>query len=91
MAVSIPDNCDTVPKLFWQRVEQWSDRTALREKVYGLWREISFQEYGRNAANVACGLIALGLEKGDRVSTQRVDNTGLDFTQGPPAGMRGGR
>ncbi|MEN8245740.1 MAG: AMP-binding protein [Thermodesulfobacteriota bacterium] len=68
MASMIPDNCDTLPKLFWQRVEQWSDRTALREKVYGLWHEISFQEYGRNAANVACGLIALGLEKGDRVA-----------------------
>lgn len=35
--------------------------------------------------------ITSGLEKGDQVSTQRVDNTGLDFTQGPPSGMRGGR
>jgi HlyD family secretion protein len=35
--------------------------------------------------------VTSGLEKGDQVSTLRVDNTGLDFTQGPPAGMRGGR
>ena len=35
----------TVPRLFWKRVEEWADRTAMREKVEnGLWREISWRE-----------------------------------------------
>jgi long-chain acyl-CoA synthetase len=59
---------DTVPALFWSRVKEWSDRTALREKVYGIWRDITWREYGEKAKQVALGLISLGLEKGDRVA-----------------------
>jgi HlyD family secretion protein len=33
--------------------------------------------------------VTSGLQDGDRVSTRRVDNVGLDFAQGPPAGARG--
>lgn len=58
----------TVPRLFWKRVAEWSDRTALREKVYGIWQEISWREYGHNARNAALGLVALGLQPGDRVA-----------------------
>jgi len=59
---------DTIPRLFWKRVIQWSDRTALREKVNGLWREISWQEYGHQTRNTALGFMALGLHPGDRVA-----------------------
>lgn len=59
---------DTIPQLFWNRVHQWAERTALREKVNGLWREITWHEYGLNARQVALGLIALGLGRGDRVA-----------------------
>src|SRR5271169_1544249 len=59
---------DTIPRLFWKRVIQWSDRTALREKVNGLWREISWGEYGLHTRNAALGLMALGLQPGDRVA-----------------------
>jgi long-chain acyl-CoA synthetase len=59
---------DTIPRLFWKRVIQWSGRTALREKVNGLWREISWGEYGLQARNTALGFMALGLQPGDRVA-----------------------
>ncbi len=59
---------DTIPRLFWKRVAQWSDRTALREKVYGIWREITWREYGLKARQAGLGLVALGLEPGDRVA-----------------------
>jgi len=68
MTRKIPENCDTVPKLFWQRVERWSHNTALREKECGIWQEITWRQYGQNAGYVALGLITLGLEKGDRVA-----------------------
>ena len=65
---------DTIPRLFWKRVGQWSDRTALREKVYGIWQEIPWREYGLKARQVALGLIALGLEPGDRVAVISENN-----------------
>ncbi len=58
----------TVPTLFWRRVEQWGDRTALREKVYGIWRKITWRDYGQKSKFACLGLIQLGLEKGDRVA-----------------------
>jgi HlyD family secretion protein len=33
--------------------------------------------------------VTSGLEDGDRISTARVDNEALDFSQGPPSGARG--
>ena len=31
----------TVPTLFWNRVRNWGDQIAMREKVYGIWRDIT--------------------------------------------------
>jgi long-chain acyl-CoA synthetase len=59
---------NTVPKFFWKRVVEWSEKIALREKVNGLWREISWGEYGQQARKAALGFIALGLQPGDRVA-----------------------
>jgi long-chain acyl-CoA synthetase len=59
---------NTVPRLFCKRVSDWGDRTAMREKVYGIWRDISWRQYGENAKKVALGLISLGLKKGERVA-----------------------
>ncbi|MBI9077478.1 MAG: AMP-binding protein [Desulfatibacillum sp.] len=59
---------ETVPSLFWRRVHEWADKTALRAKVYGIWRKITWKEYGQQAKYAGLGLIQLGLEKGDRVT-----------------------
>ena len=59
---------DTIPKLFRQRVHEWADRTAMREKDFGLWRDITWREFGERAKWTGLGLAALGLEKGDRVA-----------------------
>lgn len=62
------DGCRTLPTLFWHRVTEWDDRVALREKELGVWRSISWAEYGERARAAGLGLVALGLEKGDVVS-----------------------
>jgi len=69
-----PDGIDTIPKLFRHRVGQWRDRVAMREKVFGLWKNITWREYGRKARQVALSLNALGLEKGDCVTIMSEDN-----------------
>jgi long-chain acyl-CoA synthetase len=59
---------NTIPHLFWSRVQEWSDRTAMREKDFGIWKNITWREYGEKAKFVGLGLVNLGLEKGDRVA-----------------------
>ena len=59
---------DTLPKLFRQVVAQRGDKVAQREKDLGIWRPISWREYGEKAKHVGLGLVALGLRHGDVVS-----------------------
>ena len=44
------------------------DGTALRYKDQGAWRDISYPDFVAQARKVAKGLIALGIEPGERVS-----------------------
>ena len=44
------------------------DRVALREKDLGIWRDITWQQYWDRSQEVANGLLALGVEPGDRVA-----------------------
>jgi len=59
---------DTLPKLFRHVVGQWSDHVAMREKHLGIWRAITWREYGERARHVGLGLVALGLRPRDVVS-----------------------
>jgi long-chain acyl-CoA synthetase len=68
------ENTDTIPALFHARVKQWKDRIAMRRKVYGIWRDITWAEYGEKAKYAALGLIALGMERGDRVAVISENN-----------------
>jgi long-chain acyl-CoA synthetase len=58
----------TVARLFFERVAELGERTALRKKDLGLWQDISWAEYGRKARQTAMGLVALGLEPGQAVA-----------------------
>lgn len=59
---------ETVPRLFWRQVARHGNRVALRRKELGRWREISWREYGQRVREVAAGLTALGLRRGECVS-----------------------
>ena len=56
------------PELFFQQVQRFKDRVALRHKDYGIWNRISWKQYGQSVREVASGLLALGLSPGDRVA-----------------------
>lgn len=47
--------------------ERLGPRIALRHKRWGLYHDLSWQAYRRQADRAAAGLIALGVERGDRV------------------------
>jgi long-chain acyl-CoA synthetase len=57
------DQVDTLPKLLRRNAEQFTNRTAFREKDFGIWQRISWQEYFEHARALGLGLIALGLQR----------------------------
>ncbi|MCP4750203.1 MAG: long-chain fatty acid--CoA ligase [Proteobacteria bacterium] len=58
----------SVPRLFRHRTREWADNVVMRDKELGIWREITWGDYGENAGNVAMALLDLGLVRGDRVA-----------------------
>jgi long-chain acyl-CoA synthetase len=59
---------DTLPRLFRHVVRERGDKVAMREKELGIWRAISWREYGERARQVGLGLVSLGLKPRDIVS-----------------------
>jgi len=59
---------ETTPQIFKDTVQKYGDRVAIRKKEYGLWHDISWNEYYSRAQYVGSALISMGLQKGDRVS-----------------------
>ncbi len=55
---------DTIPAKFWNAVSERGDKTALRQKVLGVWQEMSWRELGGNARRIAMGLASLGFQPG---------------------------
>jgi long-chain acyl-CoA synthetase len=58
----------TFPHLFFQQVNTHRNRVALRRKEFGIWKRISWDEYGKMVKTTSAGLIRAGLLAGDRVA-----------------------
>jgi long-chain acyl-CoA synthetase len=58
----------TFPELFFDQVRKQGAALALRHKVHGIWQRVSWVEYGEAVERVAGGLLAAGLEPGERVA-----------------------
>jgi long-chain acyl-CoA synthetase len=69
-AAPAPGAPRTLPALLLRRAAERPDDAALREKHLGLWRETSWAQYAERSARVGLGLLALGVEPGDRVAVQ---------------------
>ena len=59
---------DTLPTMFWRRVLEGGDRVAIREKRLGIWRAVTWRQFGERARRVGLALAALGFARGDRAS-----------------------
>ncbi len=68
---------DTVSAMFWNAVAQRGDKTWLREKDLGIWRSWSWTQVGDAVAEIAGGLMSLGLSAGDTCSI--LSNTVLEW------------
>src|SRR5262245_60588880 len=59
---------DTIAKSFLIAVEQRAGRTALREKELGIWKSVSWRQWGDNSKAIAYALYAWGFRPGDVAS-----------------------
>ncbi len=59
---------DTLPRLLFAMAERQGDRQALREKEFGIWNAVSWRAFAEHTRAFACGLKALGVQRGDTVA-----------------------
>ncbi|MCA9932641.1 MAG: long-chain fatty acid--CoA ligase [Ardenticatenaceae bacterium] len=59
---------ETFPQLLIERTAEFGERQALREKDYGIWQAISWNEYLRHVRFFSQGLVSLGLTPEDTVA-----------------------
>ena len=58
----------TIPEMLDSVRARFGGRAAYQQKVSGEWQRLTYEEMWRQSRDFAAGLIALGLEKGDRVA-----------------------
>lgn len=58
----------TLPELFFHQVKVRGDELALRNKDFGFWQRISWNQYGVQVRTVAAGLTKFGVRPGERVA-----------------------
>jgi long-chain acyl-CoA synthetase len=58
---------DTYPKLLRLNAREHGEEIALREKDFGLWKVLTWNDYQRRVHDFALGLVELGLSRGDIV------------------------
>jgi long-chain acyl-CoA synthetase len=59
---------DTLPKLLRERARRAPGEVALREKEYGIWQRVSWEEYLAHVRRFCLGLVSLGVGRGDKVA-----------------------
>ena len=58
----------TLPQiLFKQAKELGTKKIAIREKMFGIWQAYNWEDYFRYTKQVALGLLALGLKRGENI------------------------
>jgi len=62
------DTVTTIASRIRDRAAGTPHGVAMREKHHGIWRQYSWSDYWDQALTVAHGLLALGVEPGDRVA-----------------------
>ena len=63
-----PADVDTFPKLLALNAHRFADRHAAREKEYGIWQAWTWSALEAEVRGLACGLAALGFERGNKLA-----------------------
>ena len=71
------------------RAQEHPTRVAMREKDFGIWREVTWQSFWDTAQTVAHALLALGVEPGDRVAIHSENRPQWLYTDIATVAVRG--
>ncbi len=58
----------TLPRRLVAQSQRLRGKVALREKKYGIWQEVTWEQYAAQVRALCLGLVRLGLERGDKVA-----------------------
>ncbi len=58
----------TICQAFLEMAAKRADQVALREKEYGIWQRITWQQYREQVTNFALGLKVIGFKRGDHLA-----------------------
>ena len=58
----------TLPQLLFERAKKTPNKVALREKDFGVWNEIIWQEFAESVRHSAMALSKLGVKRNDKVA-----------------------
>ncbi|MDQ1238950.1 MAG: long-chain acyl-CoA synthetase, partial [Thermodesulfobacteriota bacterium] len=60
---------ETLLHFLKQKARQYGhDKVALREKEFGIWQSVTWQQYFDNVRDLALGLVTLGYTPGDKIA-----------------------
>src|SRR5690606_36719737 len=68
---------DTMPAIFWNRVQERGDTVWMRQKAFGIWRSWTWAQTGEAVREIAGGLASLGFAPGDTASV--LSNTVIEW------------
>ena len=58
--------CNSLPSLLERNAGRFGhSRVALREKEYGIWQAVTWQQYFEHVRDFSLGLVSMGLKRGD--------------------------
>ena len=75
-AASVLDG-DTIPAMFWNAVQKRGDRTWMRQKKLGIWRDWTWNQTAEAVREITGGLMSLGFAHGDCASI--LSNTVIEW------------
>jgi long-chain acyl-CoA synthetase len=81
-ATTTVDDQENLTDVVWANAERFADSTCFRRRVNGGWIDVTAKEFADQVIGVAKGLIAAGIERGDRIallSKTRYEWTLLDY------------
>jgi len=59
---------DTFPKLLLDNATRYRNAHATREKEFGIWQSWTWHALSEDVQNIACGLVELGFQRGDKIA-----------------------
>ena len=72
----------TFPRLLAAQAGRLGSRLiALREKEYGIWQEVTWEQYAAHVRSVCLGLVQLGLRRGDKVAVMSGNRPAWLYTE----------